>query len=555
MTDVTLTEQNTAVKFRWLMISRIVMASFILAIALVMEVRGNVLSPDIHLPHLYVVIGATYALSIVFHFIQASYKSVNLNIYIQAVCDMALVAGLVYATGGIRSIYAVFYSLVIIYSVLFLGRRGGLLIASGSSIVLGLLFNMEYYGIVRPMYGTDFLDYPFTTGYVFTRLCIYILLFYTIAMVASFVVEREKVARTLLAEKETAFDQLDLLHRSIIESVDTGIMTLNMRGRIKSFNAAATRITGYPFRAVENRDIVSIFPEYIQKMRQWQDEGARRRGFEMELAAGDGEKKILGCSVSPLLDAKQARMGDIVIFQDVTQIKDMEEAVERSRRMAFIGEMAAGLAHEMRNPLASISGSIQLLKKGLTLSETDRKLMNIIVRGKDQLDNFMRDFLVLAKPAMGIRERFDVRDIFDEVIESLRMTPDWNAAIAVELNLSPESFVFVNRKEMRQIAWNLLMNAVQAMPDGGKLFIETKPFQAGDEGWLIIKIADSGCGIERNELAKIFEPFYTNKERGTGLGLAVVSKIVERYGGRIDVDSTDGQGSTFTLWLPQSEEE
>jgi len=537
------------------MVSRIAMASFILGIALFFEVKGTTLSPDVHLPHLYIVIGAAYLLSLAFHFLQNFYKSVSLNIYVQAVCDMALVAGLVYATGGIRSIYAVFYALVIIYSVLFLGRRGGLLIASGSSIVLGLLFNMEYYGVIRPMYGVEFLDYPFTSGYVFTRLCIYILLFYMIALVASFVVEREKAARTLLAEKETAFDQLDQLHRSIIESVDTGIMTLNMRGRIKSFNAAATKITGFQANEVENRHISEIFPEYPEKMQRWLDEGSRRRGFEMTIPAEAQMKKILGCSVSPLLDARQQRMGDIVIFQDVTAIKDMEEAVERSRRMAFIGEMAAGLAHEMRNPLASISGSIQLLRKGLPLNDTDRRLMDIIIRGKDQLDNFMRDFLVLAKPVAGPRERFDVREVFDEVVESLRMTPDWHPRIDVRTRYAADNAVFVNRKEMRQIVWNLLMNAVQAMPEGGTLEIETKPARMGRDDYLLVRIVDTGCGIGQNELEKIFEPFYTNKDKGTGLGLAVVSRIVERYRGRIDVDSISGRGSTFTLWLPQSEEE
>jgi len=537
------------------MVSRIAMASFILGIALFLEIKGNSLSPDVHLPHLYVVIGTTYVLSLVFHFLQSFHKSVSLNIYVQAICDMALVAGLVYATGGIRSIYAVFYALVIIYSVLFLGRRGGLLIASGSSIVLGLLFNLEYYDVIRPMYGAEFLDYPFTAGYVFTRLCIYILLFYVIALVASFVVEREKAARTLLAEKETAFDQLDQLHRSIIESVDTGIMTLNMRGRIKSFNAAATKITGFLAGEVENRHISEIFPDYQEKMQRWLEEGSRRRGFEMIISGEAQMKKILGCSVSPLLDARQERMGDIVIFQDVTAIKDMEEAVERSRRMAFIGEMAAGLAHEMRNPLASISGSIQLLRKGLALNETDRRLMDIIIRGKDQLDNFMRDFLVLAKPVAGARERFDVREVFDEVVESLKMTPDWHPRIDVRTKYTAENTVFVNRKEVRQIVWNLLMNAVQAMPEGGALEIETKPARMGQDDYLLIRIVDSGCGIEENELEKIFEPFYTNKDKGTGLGLAVVSKIVERYRGRIDVDSIGGRGSTFTLWLPQSEEE
>ena len=549
-------DEKTVLRLRYLMLLRVAFVTFLLGIATFLEIKGEDLLPEISLLSLYLVIITSYILSLFYFFLLNLTKNIKITLYIQAICDVLMITGLVYATGGISSVYAVFYTLVIIYSVLFLERRGGLIIASACSICYGLLLDLEYYKILTPLYAIVFQDNPFTAGYVFSKIIIYILSFYLIAFLAIFVVEQEKKTRTLLQEKETAFDQLDLLHRSIIESVDTGILTINLRGQIKSFNRAAEEITGYSFAEVEDRNIVYLFPEYgglLENIHTGDHPDSQQSRVEMYIESHEKKPLTLGCSVSFLNDGTGKRIGDILVFQDLTAIKKMELILEKNRRLAFIGEMAAGLAHEMRNPLASISGSIQVLHKSLPLNEPDERLMQIILRGKDQLESFMRDFLLLSRPTPGMSEMIKITDIIEDIIESIRYLPDWRDDIQVIKSLQDHlPFIRANKTEIRQLIWNVLMNAIQSMPNGGWVTIETgkdtTDISAGQ--FLEIKISDNGQGIMENDLGKIFEPFYTTREKGTGLGLAIVNRIVEGHAGKIKVDSRSGEGTTFMIWLP-----
>jgi len=554
-------DEKTVLRLRYLMLLRVAFVTFLLGIATFLEIKGEDLLPEISLLSLYLVIITSYILSLFYFFLLNLTKNIKITLYIQAICDVLMITGLVYATGGISSVYAVFYTLVIIYSVLFLERRGGLIIASACSICYGLLLDLEYYKILTPLYAIVSQDNPFTAGYVFSRIIIYILSFYLIAFLAIFVVEQEKKTRTLLQEKETAFDQLDLLHRSIIESVDTGILTINLRGQIKSFNRAAEEITGYSFAEAEDKNIVDLFPEYGDLLKNIHTGGypdSQQGRVEMYIESHEKKPLTLGCSVSFLNDGTEKRIGDILVFQDLTAIKKMELILEKNRRLAFIGEMAAGLAHEMRNPLASISGSIQVLHKSLPLNEPDERLMQIILRGKDQLESFMRDFLLLSRPTLGMPEMIKITDVIEDILESMRYLPDWRDDIQVIKSLQDHlPFIRANKTEIRQLIWNVLMNAIQSMPNGGRVTIETgkdtPDISAGQ--FLEIKISDNGQGIMENDLGKIFEPFYTTREKGTGLGLAIVNRIVEGHAGKIKVDSRSGEGTTFTIWLPCLQEE
>ena len=554
-------DEKTVLRLRYLMLLRVAFVTFLLGIATFLEIKGEDLLPEISLLSLYLVIITSYILSLFYFFLLNLTKNIKITLYIQAICDVLMITGLVYATGGISSVYAVFYTLVIIYSVLFLERRGGLIIASACSICYGLLLDLEYYKILTPLYAIVSQDNPFTAGYVFSRIIIYILSFYLIAFLAIFVVEQEKKTRTLLQEKETAFDQLDLLHRSIIESVDTGILTINLRGQIKSFNRAAEEITGYSFAEVEDKNIVDLFPEYGDLLENIHTGGypySQQSRVEMYIESHEKKPLTLGCSVSFLNDGTEKRIGDILVFQDLTAIKKMELILEKNRRLAFIGEMAAGLAHEMRNPLASISGSIQVLHKSLPLNETDERLMQIILRGKDQLESFMRDFLLLSRPTLGMPEMIKITDVIEDILESMRYLPDWRDDIQVIKSLQDHlPFIRANKTEIRQLIWNVLMNAIQSMPNGGRVTIETgkdtPDISAGQ--FLEIQISDNGQGIIEKDLGKIFEPFYTTREKGTGLGLAIVNRIVEGHAGKIKVDSRSGEGTTFTIWLPCLQEE
>jgi two-component system sensor histidine kinase PilS (NtrC family) len=557
MNEAPLQEGIIEKKIRWLMLSRIALVTILFSFTTSIKLQKTDLFPEISLTPLYIIFAVAYALSILYLCILKFrlIENPNISIYIQSFSDVALVTGLVYATGGVTSVYSVLYPLIIIYAVLFLQKRGGLIIATFSSILYGLLIDLEYYRIIHPIYTTTFYKYDLGSAYVFSQIAIHVLSFYIIVFLASFVVAQEKKAWILLAEKETAFDQLDLLHRSIIESIDTGIMTINLRGMIKSFNRAAEEISGFSFAEVENRSIVELFPDFreiSEKINKEDYKSSTRSRYHMEFEGKDHKKRILGCSVSNLKDHRGKRIGDIVIFQDLTSIIKMEKSLEKSRRLAIIGEMAASLAHEIRNPLASLGGSIQILKKDLNLNPVDERLMQIILRGKEQLDNIIKDFLLLARPAPGKRERIVVKEIIEDVVESIKLVPDWNDNIEIMLSLTDNIGIPANRTELREVFWNIILNSIQAMKDGGVLSIETKNISSGDATaeYLEITIGDTGSGIDEKNLDMVFEPFFTTKETGTGLGLAIVNRIVEGYGGTIRIENNGGAGTTCVVSFP-----
>ncbi len=523
----------------WLMFYRVVIVTLLLCITTFIRIKETEPSLQAALTPVYFIIALTYLFSFTYFFISKIIKNIRLNIYIQSISDLLLITGLVYVTGGIESIYPVFYPLIIIYSVLFLAGRGGLISASLSSIFYGLLLDLEYYGIIQPIYQLCY-DYNSSASYVFSRIFIHIVSFYIIALLASFAARREKMARDLLAEKESAFDQLDLLHRSIIESVDTGILTFDLKEIIKYFNRGAEEITGFVRSQIINKKINDIFP-HLSSMLNKEDQWKIGSRFEV-VDLG----KILGCSVSTLVDGNKKKIGNILIFQDLTVIKEMEGQIEKNKRLAFVGEMAASLAHEIRNPLASISGPIQMLSKNISLDETDKKLMQIILRGKDRLEGFVKDFLLLARPKQSERKDINVEVIIDDLLESLRFSPEWCEDIEVIKNLCTQTGIYGNKAEIRQVIWNLVLNAVQAMPEGGRLKIKT----TDRKKYLEIRISDTGHGIEEKSQDRLFEPFYTTKQNGTGLGLAIVNRIVESHMGKISIESKPGKGTDCIVLLP-----
>jgi len=553
MTDNLIKQENTVRRLRRLMLGRVVVGTFLLGIAAFIQIKGTQPLLFGSIPHVSSIIVVTYLLSLLYVFILKRSKSLQINAYIQALCDVVLITMLVYVTGGIESVYSVLYQFVIIYSALFLARRGGLIAASASSLLYGSLLALEFYGVLTA-YGAT-AGYSFSAGSVLSRVFIHIVSFYIVAILVSFVVEQEKRSRSLLTVKEGEFDQLDLLHRSIIEHVNAGIVTIDLKGDIKSFNRAAGEISGYSFFDVEGKTIDSFFPGFLGMLRKMKNEktesGQTKRG-EIVVSNRQGRDIVLGFSFSSLMGSRDDTIGDIVIFQDLTSTKEMEKEVEKSKRLALIGEMAAGLAHEIRNPLTALSGSIQLLKRNLDLEETDARLMQIVLRGREQLENLISNFLLLAKPSLTDREQIDINAIVDDVMESLRYGPDWNENIKVEKEPGNISHIYGNRTEVKQMIWNLVLNAVQSMSDGGTLKIATNVTDAvkGQE-YLGISISDTGCGIEEDGENKVFTPFYTTKEHGTGLGLAIASRIVESHGGEIKIESNVGVGTICNIFLPR----
>ena len=498
----------------------------------------------------YYIAAVIYLFTVIYILLFKFKENIKNNLYLQITVDIIVTTFLIFMFGNTQIDYSLFYTLIIIYSVIFMGRKGGLIVASIASIFYGLLLDLEFYKLI-PSISFIKYEYEINAADALTNVMVHIISFYVLAFLISFAVEQEKKAMSLLKEKESAFNQLDLLFRSIIESVDTGVMTIDLNGRIKTFNRAAEEITGFEFNAIENDLLENIIPEFVPLFKKKDLPESVRNRMSFKIKGGRGNDIHLGCSISFLKDRNEKQIGYIIIFQDLTEIKRMEENLEKSRKMALIGEMAAGLAHEMRNPLAAISGSIELLTQGLEFEGTNKRLMGIIVRGKDQLESFVRDFLSLARPVPALRELVDINEVIEEVLEHVKVGKGWTDKIEIIKVFSENAKAYANKEQLRQVVNNIVLNAVQAMEEGGVLSVETALKELDDRRkYVEIKVSDTGCGINENDLNKIFETFFTNKEKGIGLGLPIVNHIVEGYNGKIKIESVENKGTICSVWLP-----
>jgi signal transduction histidine kinase len=284
--------------------------------------------------------------------------------------------------------------------------------------------------------------------------------------------------------------------------------------------------------------------------------------YETTFVDKTGKTLFLGFSISPLRDNNDQVIGKTFIFQDITTFKEMEEQVKRSDRMATIGEFAAGIAHEIRNPLTSLSGSIQVLKEELRLKGANRHLMDIILRESERLNNLITDFLLFAQPSRINKEKLDIAQLIDETLQLFENSPGDNRAIEITKELEGGIFLLGDPHQLKQLFWNLFINAAQIMPHGGELRVNLETVNGAEISNRLkrakksmaplakISVSDTGDGIKPEEKEKIFEPFFTTKEGGTGLGLAIVHRIVENHEGFISVKSQRNKGTTFDIFLP-----
>ncbi len=295
--------------------------------------------------------------------------------------------------------------------------------------------------------------------------------------------------------------------------------------------------------------------------------------YDVETTRKDGSAVLLGVTLSPLRDEAGAVTGVVGTFQDLTKIRRLEEEVRKRQKLAMIGQMAADMAHEIRNPLASLSGSMQVLRKELTLGEENQRLMEIALRETDRLDNIITEFLYYARPSPLNCKPCDLHALIVETLQLLKHGKGYDRRVEIKTTLAdPPLTAWVDADQMRQVFWNLSINAIEAMNDGGVLAISSgiresgegmealllPPLKAGsgaeepvdEQRFLEIAFEDTGGGIKREYLDRIFDPFFTTKSHGSGLGLAIVHRIIADHSGHIWADSLEGRGTRFTLLLP-----
>ena len=392
--------------------------------------------------------------------------------------------------------------------------------------------------------------------------------FYIVAFLSSIISEELKKKKRELIQKQFDYNQLETFNRNIIQSLDSGLLTIDLSGKINFLNRTAEKILNRNEEELKNVSIYDLFPkidEVIDEVKKkTSDTFSDYQRYQTLLTNYDGRNIYLGFSISPLTDPEGCIIGHTLIFQDITKFKEMEEQMKRFDKMAAVGLLAAGMAHEIRNPLASLSGSIQMLKSELQLDRSQQQLMEIILRESERLNALITDFLLFAQPPQTNKRSWEIRKVIEETIDLFVHSPSFHEGIRIHRPSTHENFqAMIDPDQMKQVFWNLLTNAAQAMFNGGEIRVHlgkqngiswetghSFPIQKKGKEWVKISITDSGNGITGQEKEKIFEPFFTTKENGTGLGLSIVHKIIENHNGVIKVESELGKGSTFTIFLP-----
>jgi two-component system sensor histidine kinase PilS (NtrC family) len=548
-------------RIQWLMLFRVALVTLFLGATVIFQLKGSPFFRQVSPHPFYLLIGFTYALTLVYALLLRRIQRLKIFAYIQILGDVFFITLLIYVTGGIASIFFWLYFFSIFSAGTILYRRGGLWVASASSILYGTLLDLEYYGVLLPPGSRELNSSGYQSTYVLYLVTVNIIAFYLVAFLSSYLAEQVRRKEEEIKKRIIDYRQLERLYKHIVQNVVSGLITVDGEGRITSFNRMAEEITGCKFEEVYQEGIDSLFPGLLAWSRSVGEnpgEGENRLRFyrwETRFLRKDGAHLILGFSISPLKDSEDREMGNILIFQDLTRLREMEEHVKRSDRLAAIGKMAAGIAHEIRNPLASISGSIEILKEDPGNSTQNQALMGIVLREVHRLNSLIADFLLFARPVSSGRERIHLNRLMEEILRMLSHSPDFNVLTRLETDFEDDLFIQGDPNQVRQVFWNLLINATQAMPEGGLLKVrlrkcDSKAPLPGSRSYGEVSIIDSGMGIGEGEIGKIFDPFFTTKERGTGLGLSIVHSIVESYGGKITVQSQKGGGSVFSVFLP-----
>ncbi len=545
-------EGPTPAGLRWLIGLRLLLSFVFLGSVTALRVWGAL--PVAGRP-LFTLLAVTFGLSALYLVLLPWILNQRRFAQAQIGVDLLFQTALVHYSGGLDSAFSFVYIFTIYAAAALLGRRESLLAASASSILYGGLANLHYYGILLGWGGAGRPAWDRHPSYAAFQVFLNIVAFFLVAVLSSHLADRLREAGQRLRERTRDLRKLQTLHRDIIANIPSGVMTLDLQGRIVSFNEAAEHITGYPAAALCDRPWAeSPFAGCPGLGASLADPGTwtRHQTLLEEIQRQDGRRIPLGIGLSPLRDEAGDTLGLVVIFQDLTERRRLEEQLRQADRLAAAGQLAAGIAHELRNPLAAISGCVQLLQGEGTSAGRHGRLLDILSRETERLKLITGQFLDFARPRRMDLQPCAVAPILDEVISLLEQSPDRHpeTEIASEVPRDGNLLVVADPDHLKQIFWNLCLNALDAMPGGGRLTIRAGGRQEGGRPWGMVEFADSGGGIPPEALGRIFDPFYTTKDDGTGLGLSIACKIAEGFGGAITVDNRPGEGATFRVAIP-----
>ncbi|HSC34444.1 MAG TPA: ATP-binding protein [Thermodesulfobacteriota bacterium] len=496
--------------------------------------------------YLAVIVAVIYFLSLVSLLLQSLFqRHPKIFKIAQLFFDLALASTVIFVTGGKSSPFIFLYVLIIIYASIALTKLASYVTAlvSGLVYVLIVFYQIRAEIPMEPGQGIwSSLSEWGEIGLVSTYF--HLTGFLLVAILSGYLSERFRTAGRELGESERSLRILQNLHENIIQSLTSGVITLNLDGKIISANRTGLEILGIN---TEDKILGKDLGQFMSGL-HLEDLVSKKRE-QMLYTAPDGRMVTLGFSSSDLKDTDNKTRGYIIIFQDLTEVKELEDRLRTSEKMALLGQLAAGLAHELRNPLSAISGAVEILGSDVKPTEENLRLVRMASQEVERLNLLVEDFLILTMPIQKLTTLVDLGRIVNDTVESFAKTIR-RGNIEIINQVENGIYVQADSYRLKQAVWNLLLNSVDAMPIGGLIIIKSKT----EENNVVIEISDEGKGIDENFISRIFEPFFTTKEVGTGLGLAIVQKVIEGYNGNINVVSSRGNGATFVITLPRFNE-
>jgi two-component system sensor histidine kinase PilS (NtrC family) len=542
-------DRNLRRTVAWMIAVRAVMGTLLLGSATFAQITAPGSFP---VNPFFFLIGLTYALTISYGATLRFVDRQRWLVDLQLAGDALIVSAFIYFTGGINSYFTSLYVLPIVAASTLQFRRGALMVAVFSTVL--------YCGLVLAQYMTaaGLLLWPWLRdqlGVLPARsvaqytVALNVFGFFAVAFLSGSLSNSLLSASTRLEEASTEIADLQALNQHVIDSLPSGLATTDPAQRILTFNRAAELITGIPFRAAAGRPVSEVLQLPAAVMQSINSESRVARRHEFRYRPVDGRQELeIGLTATHLVTPR-GRAGFLVTFQDVTVIKKFERDAAIQQRLAAIGEMAAGIAHEIRNPLASMSGSIQILRHELPLDAEQEQLMDIVLRESERLNTTIRSFLAYARPQRFEIARFDIRRALNDTALLLRNSAEVHDGHEIVVDVpSTELWYEADEGQIKQIVWNLATNGLRAMPNGGRLKMMAAVEPASDG--VVLSVQDQGAGIPAEELDGLFQPFHGSFAKGSGLGLAIVHRIVSDYNGEIQVSSQPGAGTTVAVRLP-----
>jgi two-component system sensor histidine kinase PilS (NtrC family) len=539
-----LLEASLAQRLKRLMLLRLVMVTTLLLIAVAVEASSEQVLP---FNPLYALIIATYVLTVLHAVALRLIPAPVALAFAQVVGDLLVITGLVYASGTTRTGFLLLYPVSVLSGAVLLYRRGALVLSGVATLFYAAVLWAVRAGVVPPQGLSDvpFIDVKpllysiFVTGVA----CM------TVAMLGSWLSEGLRSAGERLEVAAGQVADLQELNQVILRSIQSGLLTADAEGHVVHLNEFGAGVLGRRASTVVGRSLHEVFGSRLLDAPALRARAADRDLARMDVAYAHPERGglELGISVSALATGERGRGGYLLVFQDLTRIKQLEQDVRTKEKLAAVGEMAAQLAHEIRNPLGSISGSAQVLIADGAMSGEQGRLLEIITRESRRLSDTLNQFLFAARPAARQLDPVDLGPVVAEAVTLLRNGPEVKAShrIDFESDAGPH-LCLADPDRILQVFWNLARNGLEAMPDGGLLQVRLS--RSGES--LLLTVRDQGHGMSRDEQRRIFEPFRSSRALGTGLGLAIVYQIVREHRGDIAVRSGPEVGTSFEVRLP-----